>query len=741
MKTCLVGLFALFTTLSVTLSAQSLSGRVIDNNQHPVENAYVYSVGLDQHVHTKKDGSFAINQAQVNDTLRISHLGYKTQSVPVISLDAPLTITLQEQSFDISEVVIAQKLDALNAVADFNLATNPVTNSQEVLRLVPGLFIGQHAGGGKAEQIFLRGFDLDHGTDIQLTADGMPINMVSHAHGQGYADMHFIIPESIEKIDFGKGAYYGDKGNFATAGYVDVQTKDRLEQSLVKTEVGQFGHKRLLSMVDVFNKNGQSAYIATEFYGYDGPFESPQNLSRTNIFAKYSGLLNSSNRLEASFSTFTSQWNASGQIPQRAVDNGSISRFGAIDDTEGGNTARTNINLEHHKRINANTSIVNQAYYSYYDFTLFSNFTFFLEDSVNGDQIKQQERRNIFGVSSTLTQNFSGSKVNGTWRAGVNLRSDNSYDNELSETLNRSTTLNILQKGNIYETNYGAFADAQFHWGKWTLNPAVRVDYFNFEYQDALTKTYTFESVEKAIVSPKINLFYAANPNVQWYLKAGKGFHSNDTRVVVAQNGRTVLPASYGSDLGILWKPTSKLLLNAAVWQLYLEQEFVYVGDAGIVEPSGETQRQGIELSARYAFTSWLTANADVTLTDAFALNTPEEENNIPLAPNVTATGGLAVQHPSGWFGNVRFRHLADRPANEDNSIVALGYTVFDANIGYKRKSWAVQVFVQNLFDTNWNEAQFATESQLRNETEPVEELHFTPGTPLAANLAVSYTF
>jgi outer membrane receptor protein involved in Fe transport len=686
-------------------------------------------------------GSFAMEAVKTGDTLKISHIGFNTEQVVINSLQAPLSIVLDLKSISIAEVVISPEVNALNMISAIDIQTNPVNSSQDILRQVPGLIIGQHAGGGKAEQMFLRGFDIDHGTDIAITADGLPVNMVSHAHGQGYADLHFVIPETIENIDFGKGPYSADKGNFNTAGYVNFNTKRSLENSLIKFEKGQFNTSRILGMFDIANNQKNQSYFATEYLSTDGAFNSPQNFNRINLFGKYTANVTASDKISLTASSFTSKWDASGQIPQRAVDAGLITRFGAIDDTEGGNTSRTNILLNYDNYIDKNSFIKNSVFYAKYDFELYSNFTFFLEDTTNGDQIKQKENRAIYGINSEYNRSFSNEKLEGDWQAGISLRNDQSQNNELSHTVNRSETLYPIMLGDINETNYAAYFNATFDIGKWTINPALRVDYFDFQYNDALQTDYKTQSSTKAIVSPKLNILYHFSPDLQFYLKGGKGFHSNDTRVVVAQNGKKILPAAYGFDAGILWKPIPQLLLNTAYWYLFLEQEFVYVGDAGIVEPSGKTKRHGLDLSVRYQLLDWLFWNMDANYTHARAIEENAGEDYIPLAPDFTLTTGLNVVHPSGIYGGLNLRHINDRPANEDNSIIAKGYTVVDFNVGYPWRKLDFGIQIQNLLNTEWNETQFATESRLKNEPAPVEEIHFIPGTPFFIKAIIAFKF
>ncbi|AFM04835.1 outer membrane receptor protein [Bernardetia litoralis DSM 6794] len=723
------------------MSAQTITGIVTDQYQKPLQEVNILNKKTDNHTHSDAQGNFVFEKISIGDTLLFSHVGFQDKLLVVSDLKTPLNIVLIIKSISLDEIVIKPQINTLQLITDIDIQTNPVNSSQDILRKVPGLFIGQHAGGGKAEQIFLRGFDIDHGTDISISVDGLPVNMVSHAHGQGYSDLHFVIPETIEKVDFGKGVYYEDKGNFTTAGYVDFNTKQKLDYNSIKLEVGQFDTYRALGMFNLINDEKNSAYIATEFQSSDGAFESPQNFNRINIFGKYTGLISETDKISITASHFTSKWDASGQIPQRAVDSGLISRFGSIDDTEGGTTSRSNLKIDYDKWISKNGSLKSSVYLSQYDFELFSNFTFFLEDPINGDQIKQKENRIIYGLNTEYNEAFSTKNINGNWKLGVSLRNDQTDDTELSHTLNRTEVLEQIKLGDINETNLGAYIATEININKWTFNPSLRVDYFDFQYNDALLPTYKTQEETKAIVSPKFNILYNQSQKLQLYLKTGKGFHSNDTRVVVAEEGKEILPAAYGFDAGFIWKPTPKMLFNLAYWYLYLEQEFVYVGDAGVVEPSGKTQRQGIDLSYRYQPLPWLFWSFDANYTYARSIDEPKEMDYIPLAPDFTLVSGLNIIHKSGIYGSINMRYLDNRPANEDNSIVAEGYTVFDLNAGYKWKKFNFGIQIQNLFDTQWNETQFATESQLQYETESVEEITFTPGTPFFLKTSIQFNF
>lgn len=738
MKLFITYILLLATTI---VYSQSVTGTIKNKNKEPITGVNILNQANDKHTHSNEEGFFIFNEITIGDTLQLSHILHEKKIVVIDNLDTHLSIILEKKPISLNEVVIEQKINALNLITDIDIETSPVNSSQDILRKIPGLFIGQHAGGGKAEQIFLRGFDVDHGTDITITVDGLPVNMVSHAHGQGYSDLHFVIPETVDKIGFGKGPYYANTGNFNTAGYVNFKTKRNLDQNLIRLESGAFNTNRLLGMFNILNTNKNDSYIAMEYLSTDGPFDSPQNFNRINLFGKYTGNSNNSDKIGVTLSHFTSKWDASGQIPLRAINTNIINRFGAIDDTEGGYTSRTNLLVNYNSFLNEQSFIKNSIYYSKYDFELYSNFTFFLEDPINGDQIKQKENRTILGLNSEYTKTFLSSNFEGNWQAGISLRNDQSINNELSYTLNRRETLGNIKLGNIFETNFAAYLNTNFNIGKWTLNPAVRIDYFDFQYNDALQKTYETQTSSKSIVSPKFNIVYNYSQTLQLYLKGGKGFHSNDTRVVVATNDKKTVPAAYGLDIGTIWKPIPKLLINTAYWNLFMEQEFVYVGDAGIVKPSGKTQRQGFDTSIRYQPLNWLFGNLDANYSHARAIEEKPGNDYIPLAPNFTLVSGVNAIHKSGFYGGANARYIKDRPANEDNSIIAKGYTVIDTNIGYEWKRLNFSIQIQNLLNVEWNETQFATKSKLKNETVPIEEIHFTPGTPFFIKGAIEYTF
>lgn len=720
---------------------------ITQNNKTPVGNATLYSDDFRYWLQSNDAGVLTIDSLPAAWAyFNLSHVGYKTIKLPKDSLLKLNTIEMVPTLSSLSEVVVnaAGRQGIFKTISDLDIHLRPIVNSQEVLRIVPGLFIGQHAGGGKAEQIFLRGFDIDHGTDIQITVDGLPVNMVSHAHGQGYADLHFVIPELIQRVDFNKGPYFADKGNFATAGYVGFKTKDYLEQNFVKTEAGQFNTWRAVAAVNLLQEKqrskNQSLYLSGEASFTDGFFESPQKFSRLNGLLKYHGQAGRNTVLTALISGFTSKWNASGQIPDRAVKDGTIGWYGAIDDTEGGKTSRYNASVSTSTGLGNGWNMQHQMYYSRYLFELYSNFTFFLDNPADGDQIRQKESRHLLGYSNSFSKWHNIGNKRAQFQAGIQARADFTGNSELSATKNRTVTLEEKMLGDIAEANLAVFAEDKVELGnKWQLTLGLRGDGFANRYKNHLEQSS--KNSQSFIVSPKLNLNYRLNKKVQLYWYNGQGFHSNDTRVAVQQNGRRVVTPAWGSDMGAIIKLGDKAIVQTAIWYLWMQQEFVYVGDAGVVEPGGKTRRMGWDFSIRYEPLQSIYLDADVNLTRPRAIGEPEGANYIPLAPLFSSTGGITYKKQYGLNGSLRYRWLGNRPANEDNSINAEGYFVADAAINYTKKRWEAGIAIQNIFNQKWKETQFDTESRLQQEPAPVSEIHFTPGTPFFARASLSFFF
>lgn len=744
MKKTFLVLYFIFQGLC-SFASGILQGTIISESNEALIGAHVYIPEIAKGTIANSLGQFQLQNIKSGKyTVEISFIGFETQKLNIEIKDGQtisLKTKLKEGGLQLADLVVSASYDRpVNTLSQTDIKLRPVSTSQDILRMVPGLFIGQHAGGGKAEQIFLRGFDIDHGTDINIEVDGMPVNMVSHAHGQGYADLHFLMPELISIVDFDKGPYFADKGDLNTAGYVSFQTKTKLDRNFVKAEGGSFGFGRLAAGVNVFQTAKSNAYIASEYFRTDGYFQNSQIFHRFNLQARFNSQLNVTSKLQMGFSVFDSKWDASGQIPERAVADGSISQFGSIDNTEGGKTGRYNLFAKTIHSFKNGSTLESQLYASKYDFSLFSNFTFYLNDAINGDQIHQQEGRWIYGYKSSFATSgqLFGKDLN--TEIGGGLRYDVISDIALSHTVKRAF-LNDVKRGDIHQANLNAYwSETLALTNKLSINAAFRLDYLSFSYFDKLNTTQP-DAVGKSILNPKVNLNYQFNRKINLFARAGTGFHSNDARVVVAQSGKEILPKAYGIDVGADIKLLPTLFIHTALWQLDLDQEFVYVGDAGVIEPSGKTKRQGIDLSVRYQFNSWLFADIDLNFTKPRSKDASEGENYIALAPLATSVGGLSFKRKDGFNGSLRYRYMGDRPAIEDNSVIAKGYFIADAILNYTKQSYNIGFAVENILNQQWNETQFNTESRLISEANPVSEIHFTPGTPISLKIRFTKIF
>jgi len=759
----LAGLLFL-SRLALAQSPAALRGTVTDSlSGQPLAGVRVGLLGQPGGTATNVLGQFQLPNLPAGPAaLRVGALGYRTKTTPVTLVAGAtrgLTVALAAASLDLAEVTVTQPRDlnqTLAPISHIDQTLRPINSAQDLLRLVPGLFIAQHAGGGKAEQIFVRGFDADHGTDFAVSIDGLPVNMVSHAHGQGYADFHFVIPETVEQLRVYKGPYTARFGDFATAGAGEFSTKTSLERSQVKVEVGQYDTYRALVMLDLLgahhllSKKPESAYVAAEYNFTNAYFDNPQHFKRFNGLAKYTGQLSDKTALTLFASHFTSSWDASGQIPERAVREGLISRFGSLDPSEGGNTHRTNAYAVLTTALPHEAVLRQQVYYSRYYFNLFSNFTFFKNDPVNGDEIQQRDTgRDIYGYTGTYDRDgqLGGRRLHTTLglgtrldRGGLLLR--HAVQRQVSDT-------SIISQGRLHEQNLNAYLDETLELAdRLTLNAAVRADVFVFQFEGQRRDSLAAPAsplagrVVRGRVSPKLNIYYQLSPDVQLFMRSGLGFHSNDARGVVQGTGNfNALPRALGAEAGSTFKPVASLVVNAALWTLRLQDELVYSGDEGTTESVGPTQRYGLDVSARYQLSRRFFLDTDFNFSHGRLVDAPAGENYIPLAPTFTSTGGLTMRSPGGFSASLRYRHIDSRPAQEDNAIRARGYFLLDAVASYTQPRYQVGLTAQNLLNVAWNEAQFATDSQLRGEAASVNELNFTPGTPFYLKLNASVFF
>lgn len=640
-----------------------------------------------------------------------------------------------------SVVITATRTYSAGSDASFRAASFalvPHNSAQDILRVVPGLVIAQHAGGGKAEQIFLRGFDADHGTDVNIRVDEAPVNMVSHGHGQGYADLHFVIPETIERVDVVKGPYFARYGDLTTAGAVSMKTFDSLTENLVRLEGGSFETWRAVGLFRApIGSEKINAYFGGEVYSTRGYVEAPQNLQRVILFGKAHARLSETSSLTASISGFGSSWDASGQIPERAVTSGEITRFGSLDTTEGGATSRATGTFQYTTSGDAPFRLTGSI--TDYRFRLFSNFTFFANDSVRGDGIEQTDDRTILSLKAERDFLYEGLGMPMFTRVGADLRNDDIVVGLYHDS--SRVRLETTDNSRIRQRHIGPFVEHSIHflWARFMFG--LRADYFLFDVENLLAGSRGADGVAgKFLLSPKANVAVPVSDKFTLFANSGFGFHSNDARSVVNDPSESI-PRAFGAEGGVRYgRPNSLFSLSAAAWTLMLEKEFVFVGDEGTTEESGKTVRRGVDLEVQANPFKWLALGIDATFSQGRFTDLPDGENRIPLAPSLTLTANALFRY-NALSAFVRLRHVGDRPANESNTVTAKGYSIVDLSGSYSIGPAELFLTVENLLDAEWNEAQFDTESRLRGESEPVSELHFTPGTPIAVRGGVAWRF
>jgi len=646
---------------------------------------------------------------------------------------------------DQSTLVLAQRpisAASSSSVRDRDFQLRPIASVQDILRVTPGLVMVQHSGGGKANQYFLRGFDADHGTDIAFSIDGVPINMPSHAHGQGYSDTNFIIPEVVERVDITKGPYFVSQSDFATAGAINLVSRDAFEHSSFGASFGGSpGHgapsyRALLVASPKFADNVKATFAA-EAGRSNGPFDNPENWDKYKLFNKLTWNVSETQSISLTEMSYGGNWHGSGQIPERAVP--LVGRFGSIDADEGGASSRHQIALQYKLRPNEKSEIRALAYAATYDFDLFSNFTLYLNDPQNGDEIEQVDRRTFYGgkVSYRLVEKYRNIRFDAI--LGADVRSDDIHE-ELWNTLHR-THLNAVRNNDVRETLMGAYFNEEVTPLKWLrLDVGARADSLTFQVGDAIG-TGTGAS-GAAQVSPKMSAVISPierkNAQLEFYGNYGHGFHSNDVRGAFATPRVTPMTRAIGEELGARARLFDRWALATAFWMLDLANETVWNGDDGTTAVSGATNRKGIELETRFEITKWLAADLDVTFTQSAFTENHGNGNGLALAPKETWSGGLSARHklgPGVIRGGFRFYGIGERPASDDGTITVPGWTQFDLHVGYKHRRFDVSLDIENLFDAKFPSAAFDTTSRLR--TDPAVGAPIPPGFSCGANARV----
>lgn len=583
----------------------------------------------------------------------------------------------------IEEVTVVGRLDRLQGrptsasegiVTDEQLELRPVLRTGELLEVVPGLIVTQHSGDGKANQYFLRGFNLDHGTDLAISVDGVPVNMVAHAHGQGYTDINFVIPELVQSIDYRKGTYYADAGNFSAAGAVNLRYRNSLDAPLAVVEAGQDDYLR--GLVAASPKLGAGTLLAAVDYAHiDGPWLLEEDFRKLNLLARYT-VSNEKQRFAITAQGYDGSWRSSDQIPQRAVASGEISRFATIDPTDGGEPHRYSLSADWSAAMGEATMSL-QAYAVDYQLDLISNFTYYI-DPDHGDQFEQFDDRRIYGASGQWRQPLVFGSLRNDLTIGIQVRHDDIGKVGLYRTQLRQR-IGTVREDAVTQGSLAGYASLDTTWTDWARTTlGVRGDHFDFDVAADLADDSG--RVSDSVVSPKFALVLGPWAQTELFFDIGRGFHSNDARCTTIRVDPLV--KALGTDVGVRTAIVPGTQLSVSLWQLTLE--LLFVGDAGTTEASRASGRRGIEVSAIWNPAEWLIVDADLAWSHARFEDDAPEGDRIPGAVESVASVGAAIDLPSGWFGGARFRHFGAAPLVEDNSVRSRPTTLVNIEAGYR---------------------------------------------------------
>ncbi len=620
---------------------------------------------------------------------------------------------------------------SMGVVTQQQLEARTVYRPGELLEAMPGLVVSQHSGEGKANQFYLRGFNLDHGTDLRTTVDGMLVNQRSHSHGQGWTDVNFLIPELATLLEYRKGPFYAAEGDFSSAGSVNVRYASTLPQGIFSLGLGQNGYARTL-LADSVNLGQGNLLYALELFRNDGPFTVGDDYRKRNAVLRYSQGTQG-NGFNVSLMAYDAKWHSTDQIPQRAVASGALGRFDAVDQTDGGQASRYSLSGAW-RRSDDNSSSQVSAYVVRNQLDLFSNFTYFQDDPVNGDQFAQPDHRVTTGVNASHTweSTLLGHKSENT--VGIQFQNDNIF-NELYSSVARQR-LSTTRSDHIVETSLGLYLENSTRWtDKFRTVAGLRVDTFRFNVDS--NNPANSGSHSATATSPKLNLILGPWNKTELYASVGTGFHSNDARgTTITVDPKTGGPAakvsplagSRGVELGVRTEAIAGLQSSLSLYQLDLDSELIFVGDAGTTEAGRPSRRLGFEFSNYYKPNRWLTIDADLAFAHARFRDTNPAGDRIPGAVEGVASLALAVDNIGPWFGAVQVRHFGARPLIEDNSVRSQATTTLNARIGYKF-SPKVKIELEgfNLTDRRDSAIDYFYTSQLRGEAAPVGDVHFHP--------------
>jgi hypothetical protein len=627
------------------------------------------------------------------------------------------------------------------------LRSRPALRPGEILEFVPGVIVTQHTGDGKANQYFLRGFNLDHGTDFATSVNGMPTNLPTHAHGQGYSDLNFLIPELVQRVEYRKGPYYAKGGDFSLAGAADIAYRTGFDRPFLDVGIGQRGFRRHVAGGSTDLGSGRTLLGAFEVMGHDGPWVVPQGLKRHNGVVTLSGVGDSSS-WQLSFMGYRAKWTATDQVPERLLNAPGFNRYGSLDPTAGGDTSRHSVSGQWSHNDAQGGVWRAQAYVVRYAMDLYSNFTYALERPAAGDQFAQKDARTVWGgqfsyaMSHGLFERIARSEL------GLQWRTDKARVGLYDSVARRITE--VVREDDVQQTLVGVYAQNVLEWTPWLRSIAgVRVDHKRAQV-DALSLTVNGGRAQDSKASPKLSLILGPWRKSEFFVNAGTGFHSNDARGATIRldprSGESaqrvpLLVAGRGAELGFRTEAIPGLQSSLALWGLKLDSELVYVGDAGATEASRASSRRGVEFNNRYTPVQWLLIDADF----AWSRGRFDNGDRIPNAVDRVASMAVTLRDLAHWTTSLQWRYLGSGPLVEDNSVRSRPSSTLNTRITRGLPGWGRQTDITldifNLTNRRVNDIQYFYESRLPGEPAPVADRHVHPAEPRTFRLSLRWGF
>lgn len=661
-----------------------------------------------------------------------------------------MVVSAQSSSDVIEEVVVwGRSLQLLGSAdsssqgvvgyADFS--TRPLARVGELVEVVPGMIATQHSGPGKANQYFLRGFNLDHGSDFSTFFDGMPVNFRTHAHAQGYMDLNFIIPEVIERIDFKKGPYFANTGDFSLAGTSSMKTYDSLERGFVEVTAGSGDEIRLVAADSVNTELGSLLY-ALEHQQTNGMFVLDQDVRKYNGLLKYTGEI-AGIPSQLTLTAYDSEWISTNQVPQRALTSGQIDRFGFIDPDLGGQSHRYSLS----GRFELGEWDLT-AYASAYYMSLINNPTYSLNDPINGDEFEQEDERVLFGGSLVRQSRFEIMGLKAAGLFGAEVRVDDVQELNLFNTRSR-LRYGSVREDSARELSLSTYAESEFALSEnLRLTIGLRADYIRFDVEALRAENSGTES--DALLQPKFGLAYRLSDSLELYANYGHGFHSNDVRAAVNRidpvtgedtEAQDILVEGRGGEIGFRYDNLKGFNISLTAFELATDSELVFVGDAGTTEPSDPTRRSGVELNAFYSIRERLVIDLSAARARGHFRGLPDGANSITDAHENVAAAGLTYVGTQGVTASLRVRYFGDAALTEDESVMKENSTLINAGVSYSAGAWEMGIDVLNLLDAEDDDIAYFFESRLPGEVEAMEDIHFHPSNPRVIRAMLRYSF